>query len=61
MIVFEYEKKENGWIVKGKAKPCSSKSKMFNYAFKAFCKQFPDTTEGKITIEGGNNEIANTR
>ena len=54
MIVFEYEKKENVYWVRGKAKPCSSKTKIFDYVSREACKQLPD--KGKITIEGVNND-----
>jgi len=55
MIVFEYEKKNKMFWVKGKAKPCSSKTKIFDYVSRESCKQLPD--RGKITIEEVNDEI----
>jgi len=59
MIEIRYEKREKLYWVAGKTKPCSSKSKMMVYITRIFCKQLPD--KGKITIEGVNDEIANTR
>lgn len=53
MIEIRYEKKNNLYWVMGKAKPCSSKSKMLVYIDRIFCKQLPD--KGKITIEEVNN------
>jgi len=56
MLEIRYEKREKLYWVKGKTKPCSSKTKMMTYVNRIFCKQLPD--KGKITIEEVNNEIA---
>lgn len=49
MLEIRYEKREKLYWVKGKTKPCSSKTKMMTYVNRIFCKQLPD--KGKITIE----------
>ena len=59
MLEFQYEKKKNMYWVRGKAKPCSSKTKIFDYVSRESCKELPD--KGKITIEEVDNEILPSR
>lgn len=49
MLEIRYEKKNKVYWIEGKAKPCSSKTKMMTYISRIFCKQLPD--KGKITME----------
>lgn len=51
MIEFEYEKRENTYWVKGKAKPCSSRMKMMTFVTREFLRHSANVKKGRIIIE----------
>jgi len=55
MLEFEFRKKDGEYWIEGKAKPCSSKTKMMAFVTREFLRQH--IKKGKITIEEIKNEL----